>query len=43
MSVKQRVNEIIEILIEINFLNPNGSIPAWSSDRYKEASKELNK
>ncbi|KAF0746585.1 Uncharacterized protein FWK35_00026718, partial [Aphis craccivora] len=22
---------------------PNGSIPAWSSDLYKEASKELNK
>lgn len=43
MSVKQRIDEIIELLITINFLNPNGSVPAWSSDLYKLASKELNK
>lgn len=43
MSVKQRIDEIIEILIKINFLNPNGPIPAWSSDLYKQASNELNK
>jgi len=43
MSVKQRKNEIIELLIKINFLSPNGSVPAWSSDLYKLASKELSK
>lgn len=43
MSVKQRVNEIVETLLKINFLDQNGSIPAWSSNLCKLASEELNK
>jgi len=43
MSVKQRVNEIVEVLLKVNFLDQNGSIPAWLSNLYKLASDELNK
>jgi len=43
MSVKQRVNEIVEVLLKVNFLEQNGSILAWSLNLYKLASEELNK
>lgn len=43
MSVKHRVEEIINVLKDKHFLTDKGEIAPWSSDLYKLVVEELNK